>query len=92
MSRPNSVEDFSLSGESEGDHSDTSDAVETIQAAMRGYMARQMAMKDLTRYIYVHTGTYVWEAINKDWSDIVQQITSSPMYFMSLPAQFASLP
>ena len=42
-------DDIELSGSSGSDESDASDAVETIQSAMRGYMARQMAMKDLNR-------------------------------------------
>ena len=46
---PNSREDLAVSEDSDGDPSDSSDAVETIQAAMRGYMARQMAMRDLVR-------------------------------------------
>ncbi len=41
--------DIELSESSGSEESDASDAVETIQSAMRGYMARQMAMKDLNR-------------------------------------------
>ena len=53
MKWPNLEEDSALSEDSDSDPSGSSDAVETIQATMRGYMARQMAMRDLVRYMYV---------------------------------------
>ena len=48
------VIEYSDSG-SDSDGSDTSLAVETIQAAMRGHTARQMALQDLNRYLGMNT-------------------------------------
>ena len=44
-----------LSDGSESDSSDTSLAVERIQAALRGHAARQMALQDLNRYMCMYT-------------------------------------
>ena len=39
---------------SDSESSDTCVAVERIQAALRGHVARQMALHDLGRYVHVH--------------------------------------
>ena len=52
------VVEYSNAG-SDSDASDMSLAVETIQAAMRGHAARQMALQDLHRYLGMKTSLNV---------------------------------